>query len=279
VIRYPKTIAEIEKEIDAEPKTKTWRRRAARRTKKFIQSGGYNEKEGIWSEVKPVYLKAQYDKCAYCEQRLEGGPRGPIQYDLEHFRPKSNVRAWPEEVWRYSFPTGDALPGGYYRLAYHLGNYVAACKICNTLLKSDYFPIAGSRIADGGKPEDYAAENPYLLYPLGPGDDPADLLTFEGIYILPHCTDPTEVLYQRAALLIDFFDLNREGLLESRASTVSAVHLAHKSNATKYLEIYTRNGSHHTACARCFLAVCQTDRKRANRLAIEARTLLDSITR
>ncbi len=112
------------------------------------------EKKGIWSEVKPVYMSLQRDKCAYCERKLASADfGGTIEHDLEHFRPKSSARPWPttaisrERGLVYTFPTGKHHASGYYWLAYHPLNYCVACKKCNTPLKLDFFPIAVNRPA------------------------------------------------------------------------------------------------------------------------------------
>ncbi|BDI28356.1 hypothetical protein CCAX7_004070 [Capsulimonas corticalis] len=203
MIRYPKALPEIEALVDA--KVPGWRRNAERRTAAILQLGHYAETSAIWSEVKPVFMEIQHNKCAYCEQQLEGGEFGAIAHDLEHYRPKRNVRAWPADPAKYDFPTGEAFPNGYYHLAYHLGNYAAACKVCNTLMKSYFFPVASSRIAAGDAPEDYAAERPYLIYPIGVLDeDPEEILEFVGVNALPR-QGPSG---RRALVTIDFFGLN-----------------------------------------------------------------------
>lgn len=101
-----------------------WLKRAATRTERFRKAGRYDEKSGIWSEIKDVYRDLQGDKCAFCERQLAGKPYGSIEHDVEHYRPKSSVRVWPPvEAPAYDFPTGHASEAGYYLLAYHPLNY------------------------------------------------------------------------------------------------------------------------------------------------------------
>ncbi|MEO7714608.1 MAG: hypothetical protein ABIY70_00270 [Capsulimonas sp.] len=261
MIRYPKTLAEIEALVDA--KIPNWRRNAERRTAAILQLGHYAETSSIWSEVKPVFMEIQHNKCAYCEQQLEGGAFGAIAHDLEHYRPKGNVRVWPADPSEYDFPTGDPLPDGYYHLVYHLGNYAAACKVCNTLMKSDFFPIASARIVGGAAPEDYAAESPYLIYPIGGIDEnPEEIFEFVGVNAIPRQGYST----RRALITIDFFGLNRENLQFQRALTLLAVWLAFKGSElgdnddTWYLDQLTSGRLAHTLCARSFLSLCRTDR-------------------
>jgi len=92
VIRYAKSIQEIEQLISAT--APSWLKEANRRTVKFRKAKAYKEKSPIWSQVKPVYMALQKGKCAYCERSLEPGPEGNIEWDGEHFRPKSQVREW-----------------------------------------------------------------------------------------------------------------------------------------------------------------------------------------
>src|SRR5207342_665422 len=87
-------------------------------------------------------------KCAYCERKLEAEEYGKGEQDVEHFRPKNSVRSWhlPAELAQQGVALGSVAnpSSGYYLLPYHLFNYCAACKPCNSAIKSDYFPIAGA---------------------------------------------------------------------------------------------------------------------------------------
>jgi hypothetical protein len=133
MIRYPydatAIAAEISK-IDAR-----WATKAARRAKKLEQLGRYQEASSIWSTVKPVFMALQYNKCVFCERQFEDSLYGPVEWDLEHFRPKSNVTLWPDarrhSHLAYTENLGDASDTGYYWLAYELRNYAASCKVCN----------------------------------------------------------------------------------------------------------------------------------------------------
>ena len=133
MIRYTITEAELVRRVDAS--VPTWRKRASDRTTRFQIAGRYDEKSAIWSEIKSVFSDLQYDKCAYCERKLaDPDDGGSVEHDLEHYRPKSSVEAWPDAA-KFSFHTGGADTGGYYWLAYHLLNYAVACKKCNSGFK------------------------------------------------------------------------------------------------------------------------------------------------
>ena len=115
-----------------------WGARAKRRTEKFRCKKKYDEKSSIWSEVKPVFMELQGGgKCCFCERKFESGALGRHELDVEHFRPKGNVKECPRgrvgEGIRLTAPPGDR--NGYYLLAYHLLNYAVACKSCNSGLK------------------------------------------------------------------------------------------------------------------------------------------------
>jgi len=125
-------------------------------------------------------------KCAFCERSLESKKYGKIEQDVEHFRPKASVKNWPVPAALKKLgvaPT--AVPAGakgYHLLPHHLFNYAAACKPCNSVLKKDYFPIAGAYATDGSDPAALTAgEQPYLIYPIGQvDDDPETLIDFHG---------------------------------------------------------------------------------------------------
>lgn len=93
MIGYAITQDALEKRVEAE--APGWLKKAAERTAQFKKDGCYSEKKGIWSAVKPVYMRLQGEsKCAYCERKLESEYYGKGEQDVEHFRPKKNVRPW-----------------------------------------------------------------------------------------------------------------------------------------------------------------------------------------
>jgi hypothetical protein len=280
MIRYPYPRADIEALV--KKRKPRWAKKARDRTAVFARLGGYVTSEIIsgkekklpdfWGDVKEVFMDLQFGKCLFCEMPLEVGDNTSIQWDLEHFRPKGNVRAWPlvtpgqfTSAAGVKIATGDPMPEGYYLLAYHLGNYGAACKTCNSPYKSDFFPIAGNRVVGGTTPEDHSAENAFLIYPLGEtAENPEDFLTFDGVEAKPRGGSV------RGELMIAFFDLNRDGLQAARARWlrhtvwhVVRLALQGDADAVATLTWLLSLEAPHTNCTRCFVEVCRTDIARA----------------
>ena len=74
MIRYPTSQTELEHLI--QQLSPTWLAEAAQRTVAFQQAGRYRETHPIWNLIKEVYMRVQYNKCAYCERRLAGAAFG-----------------------------------------------------------------------------------------------------------------------------------------------------------------------------------------------------------
>jgi len=223
MIRYNVDAASLRADIAAiDPQ---WAAKAAKRTAGFVKAGAYAEKSSLWSTVKPVHMRAQMYKCVFCERQFENERYGKIEFDVEHFRPKSSVTTWPSVTAHpklaYPYATGAASPAGYYWLAYDVENYAASCKACNSALKSNYFPIAGTRGAPVDDFSALAAEKPFLCYPLGNLDeDPEELVTFVATIATPAAASGHR--RRRGEIIIDFFDPNgREQLHHQRAQMIS----------------------------------------------------------
>lgn len=171
---------------------------------------------------------------------------------------------------------------GYYWLAYHPENYAAACKICNSDHKGACFPVAGPRCS---RPDDDAAltaEQPYLVYPIGNGDeDPEDLVTFTGTVAHPVAVDGPR--HARAALIIDFFGLNtRDQLHIQRAEIIErfgkalfalADGQAEPADHT-YIPQIRNPIIPHAACLRAFKRLWDQDQPVARRLFHACRDML-----
>jgi len=211
-------------------KQPTWIRRAQKRTEEYVQARDYTGSTEFWGLIKRVYIDLQHEKCAYCETKLQGAHFASKVHEVEHFRPKGSVNAWPNKKLAYladfesPCPTGGASKKGYYRLAYHPFNYAIACTRCNSTLKSNYFPVRGKRNVDGGFPTEMMGEDPLLIYPISDIDcDPMDLITFNGVLAVPkHPQGPD---YERALITIRFFQLNHEDLTVRRAQILASLWL------------------------------------------------------
>jgi hypothetical protein len=132
----------------------------------------------LWSKIKAVYIELQHSKRCFCEKMLEGN----IEQDVEHFRPKAEVRPWkvpdrlvPEGIIVRQPADGSHEPG-YAKLAYSAFNYAIACKTWNSTLKKNHFPIEGTRDSTATDPYLMSAEKALLVYPIGATDEDPEQL-------------------------------------------------------------------------------------------------------
>lgn len=259
-----------------------WLKKAAARTEKFRKSGVYNEQSSIWSVVKHVYMKLQGDcKCVFCERKLEAIEIGKVEQDVEHFRPKGRIRKWElpkhiadKGIIATEVPKEDR---GYYLLPYNPFNYAASCKPCNSILKSDYFPVAGDYNLNGDDPKELLKEKPFLIYPISDIDkNPEELIQFYGVSPQPVAKGGHD--RARALVTIEFFKLDdetqRKNLIRERAMVIVGMYpqlenmkdgktSAVKKVATKIIEGFTAPSSPHTNCARCFKKLFEKDQTEA----------------
>ena len=249
------TREELHRRIAAEQPT--WLRRAAEQTA-ANRAAGQHVGRTIWSDIKPILRELQLDKCPYCERRL---PKKNVEWDVEHYRPKGRVTAWP--------PGTTAAPEpGYHWLAYEVSNYLACCKTCNTDCKGDYFPLAGKRCPPDTPVEALHQEEPLLIHPLAEGEDPDRFITFEGA--VPQATGP-EPDRRRAVVTIALLKLeSREELIYERSQAIRDVWLAftHPDThlADRALDTLCANHAPHSRCARSFRRLCSQDPDRAREL-------------
>ncbi|MCI0493609.1 hypothetical protein L0Z72_01270 [candidate division KSB1 bacterium] len=273
MICYSITKPELEALIENEKPG--WLEKAKERTEKFRQQGNYEESSSIWSDVKPVYMSLQGEsKCAYCERKLESSDYGKIEQDVEHFRPKKMVREWkiPKRLKNLGI-TATERPdkdNGYYLLPYHPLNYAATCKPCNSVLKKNYFPIAGDYDLNGEDPVDLLKEKPFLIYPIGNFDEaPEKLIGFHGV-------SPQAIANQgheraRALVTIEFFKLDdlakRKNLIRERAVIIIALYPQLKKiaddvaeeDSQKIIDGFIATKAPHTNCARSFKRLFESD--------------------
>jgi hypothetical protein len=265
-----------------------WLAKAEERTLRLIAQEEFEETSSIWSDIKPVFMELQHQKCIFCERQFETKEYGRIEHDLEHFRPKSSVKSWPPADWPTTHlpPLGEPSPKGYYWLAYNLMNYATACKVCNSPLKSDFFPIAGKRAKDCFPVAEHCEETilaykrmqkkekPYLCYPIGSiDDDPETLVTFVATTAVP--TAKSGHKKRRGEVIIDFFQLNeRLQLHRERARMIALL-----GGSLKFIEagidvdanrqvVANLDGAHipHSACLRAFRRTWDADKGLAKRM-------------
>jgi hypothetical protein len=288
MIRIAVTSAELLAAIGS--KSPRWMERAEEKKAAALAAGKVGEGDGIWSEIKEIFILRQEFKCIYCEHPLPkvdstSAAKVAVDYDVEHYRPKNRVTSWPTrevlerrpsvEGYRASVASGD--PDGYVRLAFDPFNYIASCKVCNTSYKADRFPIAGQ---PDSVSEERAIldsnERPLLLFPFGEdGDDPAEYLAFRGPTVRPLPVAGHERL--RGQAVIDFFELDtREGLLELRCWLIQLLwgqledraspDARKKAKAEAFLETVEKTCRYpHTACGRAFIELYGNDRDMAER--------------
>ncbi len=293
MIRYAISRAELEKLITAEKAD--WLMRAASRTEEFRIAGQYSEKSSIWSEIKSVYMVLQGNaKCAYCEREMESAAIGKIEQDVEHFRPKSNVRSWkaPQVLIDEGIVFTNPPAGrGYHLLPYNPLNYAAACKPCNTILKKDYFPVAGKYDFVNDDPAKLSPEKAYLIYPIGDLDeDPESLITFQGTS--PRPASGAGFKRHRALVTIEFFKLDdpatRKALYRSRAIIIISLYsllkktrsgsAADRRKASQTVEGFLRTNLAHLNCAKSFKRLFETNEPDAEAMYDAAVQFVTSIS-
>jgi hypothetical protein len=167
--------------------------------------------------VKKALLRAQFDKCAFCESQVTAVSYG----DVEHLRPKAGFKQNAD----------DSLGRpGYYWLAYTWTNLYFACQICNQRFKRNLFPLANPERRARYHRHRVSRERPLLV---DPGKkDPADFLVFDGEYARPvdGCLDGTTT--------IEVLGLNREELAARRRGSLAELRLLLESrdNIARRLE-------------------------------------------
>lgn len=289
MIRYPVAAARLASMVDAE--SANWRTRATTTTQELVAAGIFNRKTNYWGEVKPVFMKAQNYKCIFCERALSQKEVGSGEHDLEHYRPKGNLKLWPRGArarqLAYDFATG-AAGTGYYWLAYDLANYTASCIPCNRALKSDSFPIASARgaVLSTANALD-ASEQPFLIYPFGEfADDPAQFITFNGVIAVPAATGGHA--YRRGRVTIDFFKLNERGeLFTERFQQIERYwgnartyaleqDPERKAAAKRVLDRAVSPAAPHSACTKAFEQVMISDPTKAWQIFQDAEAFLKS---
>lgn len=296
MIQYKISKADLEHLIGEEDGN--WLGKAAARTAHNQALGKYDSTvKGNWSDIKAAYMGLQYGKCAYCERQLESAEFGKAEHDVEHFRPKSSAKPWKATAdlqaagVTLTQPVNGSTDPGYHLLAYHPMNYCTACKPCNSALKSNNFPIEGTRDPSNNDPVALTSEHAYLVNPVGNFDDkPEDLITFHGISPM---TKPASGFKRRRGLVnIKFFKLDdhrRKYLFRQRAGIIASLHafLGHidsnpgSATAAVYqglVDNFTAPSAPHANCARSFRDLYATDKVEADAVFFLAAEYIASIS-
>jgi hypothetical protein len=231
----------------------------------------------IWSEIKPIYVALQKKKCAYCERIL--GSNG-IEWDVEHFRPKQCVDAWSSKSGTVKLKDR-ASSSGYYLMAYNPRNYLASCKVCNSIHKRNFFPVRKRRRVNSDDESTLAGEDAYLINPLDPNDDsPEELIEFLGPIPRPRGTDARSI--ERAVVTIELLDLGRSDLIKDRCSRIIDLWLALKLamqgdiQGQNHVALFCAASSPHASCCRSFVSLYQADISTATLLYQDAYDLVVS---
>ena len=296
MIQYKISKSKLEQLIEDEKPG--WLTQANARTAHNNALGHYDSSvSGNWSKIKVIFMRLQSSKCAYCERQLESEAIGKYEHDVEHFRPKSSTKPWKATAALTSAgvaPT-PAINGttdpGYHLLAYNPLNYCTSCKPCNSGLKSNNFPIEGTRDPASDDPPGLVSEKAYLVNPVGDFDDPPeDLIEFFGIS--PMAKQASGFAHRRGLVNIKFFKLDdhrRKYLFRERAVIISSMHafLGHIENnpgtdmANLYQQLvdgYTANSAPHANCARSFRDLYAADKSEADALINLAAEYIGSIS-
>lgn len=287
MIRVPITTAALLAAIEAH--CPGWTARAEARTNALAAGGSDDHLPSLWAEIKTVYMDLQSSKCVYCEKELEDQP---IEQDVEHYRPKKKVARWkvPRALAGEGIAVNQPARGdepGYPLLAYNPLNYAASCKTCNSILKKNYFPIAGARDYACRNPSEMAGERPFLLFPIGSIDvDPEDLIEFAG---LSPQAKGAGFRRQRALVTIWLFQLNRKWLQKDRAIEITRYYLAlelsrrspHNAtarHAEKVVRSMESRRARHANCLRSFRRLYDSDRTAAERIFRKCARLLETLS-
>jgi hypothetical protein len=239
----------------------------------------------LWTQIKAVYIELQHSKCCFCEKLLEGN----IEQDVEHFRPKAEVKPWkvPDRLAAQGIaaqqPADSSSEPGYHQLAYSPFNYAMACKTCNSTLKKNYFPIEGTRDYGATDPTHLRGEKALLIYPIGSvDDDPQQLITFEALSPVPNSSNGFN--RRRALVTIELCRLDdstrRRPLFKLRAALVRMLFLEMEGHADAgsesrrkkhrtAIELLTSPEMPFTSCLRSFKHLYETDPARAVEIADE----------
>lgn len=129
---------------------------------KGLKSFEFDNKIYGHSTVKKALLTAHFEKCCFCERKIESG-------HVEHFRGKGGHQ---------QSETEKIVKPGYYWLAYEWSNLYLSCAKCNSSYKRNFFPLANPHQRATSHLIDINQEEPLLVDPTK--DNPEDFIEFIG---------------------------------------------------------------------------------------------------
>ena len=192
--------------------------------------------------VKNALIKAQHEKCCFCEAKGTHVAYG----DVEHFRPKGGFRQNPND------PLG--RPGYYWR-AYAWQNLFFSCQICNQRYKKNLFPLRNPERRARSHDDDVSAEEALFI---DPGSmNPEDYISFRQEY--PYPIDGNDL----GRTTIEALGLDRETLAERRRDRLEALLLLkalaesdspEAADAHAYLQRSKEDTAEYASMARAALA-------------------------
>lgn len=119
--------------------------------------------------VKQTLVDMHHGKCCYCESKVRHTGPGTI----DHYRPKAASQQQKGTPF---------IRPGYYWLAYHWKNLLFACVACNQTHKQNLFPLLDNSQRAFSHLHQMGQEEPLLLDPSNPNDDPVHFLSFRDEY-------------------------------------------------------------------------------------------------
>lgn len=152
--------------------------------------------------VKNALLKAQYNKCCYCESKFLSASYGAV----EHFRPKGAVKQKRGQT--------EESPG-YYWLSYDWDNLLVSCERCNSSHKGSLFPLADQKRRAQSHHDDIKAEQPLFVNPAR--EDPRRHIHFRGEVAMPITKMGRETIQGMGLRRSDLEEARRERLAYLRS--------------------------------------------------------------
>ncbi len=192
--------------------------------------------------VKNDLMKAQHEKCCFCEAKVTHVAYG----DVERFRPKGGFRQDPDD------PLG--RPGYYWR-AYAWENLFFSCQICNQRYKKNLFPLRNPDRRARSHHDDVSAEEALFIDP--GAMNPEDYISFRQEY--PYPIDGNDL----GRTTIEALGLDRETLAERRRDRLETLLLLkalaesdspEADDARDYLHRSIQDSAEYAAMARAALA-------------------------